>query len=196
MHLARPHLTRPRNRIYLCAGLLRGAHAERTCEAHTDAPHPETGALYKRTRSQSLSRREMNACTAVPDGVLPEVPPAMRYASSTSIEHCRACAQFPIGCVMYVECTAARFTYGREIIRDGERERGERWHSAVRLWLVCDSRPRCVLSGLCAPASARCSVPLRGLVVKRSRGESTTGTITDALFCDNGHDSVLHVRCP
>ena len=25
----------------------------------------------------------MNACTAVPDGVLPEVPPVMRYASST-----------------------------------------------------------------------------------------------------------------
>jgi hypothetical protein len=35
--------------------------------------------------------------------------------------------------------------------------------------------PRCVLSGLCP------CVPLW------SRGESTTGTITDALFHDNGH---------
>ena len=55
--------------------------------------------------------------------------------------------------------------------------------------------PRCVLSGLCpCLRSLLCApVPLWSVVSWRV---DKTGTITDALFCDNGHDSVLHVQYP
>jgi hypothetical protein len=63
--------------------------------------------------------------------------------------------------------------------------------------------PRCpVRSVPLPPLAALC--PCAAVVswtwrVQESGGESTKlvqTTITDALFCDNGHDSVLHVQYP